>query len=110
MRIRNFNHVSVCVVAALVLTGCSATPPQDADQITWYAVNPGGTLRISLYDLVCNRQIANLRLPSRRETAVTTCVDDNGRAYVRYRPRGYSSRMEGWTYNRIYANQRVYVQ
>ncbi len=99
-----------CAVAVIIIAGCSTALPDDSEQITWYAVNPGGALRINLYDLVCGRQIANLRLSSRRETAVSTCADENGRAYVRYRPRGYSSRMETWTYNRINANQRVYVQ
>ena len=92
------------------MTGCTTTPPDDRETITWIALNPGGALRITLYDMVCSRQVGNLRLSSRRETPVTTCADESGRAYVRYRPRGYSSRMEGWTYNRIRANQRVMMQ
>lgn len=94
----------------LIAASCTSQPQEDAEQITWYAVNPGGALRVTLYDMVCDRQIANLRLSSRRETAVTTCADESGRAYVRYRPRGYASRMENWTYNRIRENQRVYMQ
>ncbi|MEZ5492964.1 MAG: hypothetical protein R3F50_22020 [Gammaproteobacteria bacterium] len=78
--------------------------------ITWYAVNPGGTLRIVLYDLVCDRQCANLRLSSRQETAIETCADAEGVASVRYRPHGYASRVEGWTYNSVRRNQRVYIQ
>ena len=98
------------LVALLFIAGCTSPPPEDVESITWYAVNPGSTLRITLYDMVCSRQVASLRLPSRRETAVTTCADENGQAYVRYRPRGYASRMENWTYNRIRENQRVYMQ
>jgi len=98
------------VTSLCLVSGCTTAPPADVEQITWYAVNPAGTLRVTLYDIVCSRQIANLRLRSRRETAVTTCADESGRAYVRYRPRGYASRMESWTYNRISDNQRVYMQ
>ena len=93
-----------------LVSGCSTAVPDDAKLIGWYAENSGASLRVTLYDIVCNRQIANLRLSSRRETLVTTCADENGRAYVRYRPRGYAGRMESWTYNRIGENQRVYMQ
>ena len=98
------------IACILIVAGCSTPPPENVEQITWYAVNPAASLRITLYDMVCSRQIANLRLAARRETAVTTCADESGRAYVRYRPRGYASRMENWTYNRIRDNQRVYMQ
>jgi len=98
------------ITSLWLVAACTTAPAEDVEQITWYAVNPAGTLRVTLYDMVCGRQIANLRLASRRETEVTTCADENGRAYVRYRPRGYASRMESWTYNRIRENQRVYMQ
>lgn len=78
--------------------------------VTWYAVNPGGTLRIVLYDTVCDRRYGSVRLTRRGETRLSTCADADGHAKVRYRPHGYASRQEGWTYNTIRANQRVYVQ
>ena len=94
----------------LVLSRCAAPVPEGTEIITWYAVNPGGTLRIVLYDLVCGRHYGNLRLSSRQETAIETCADADGVARVRYRPHGYASRVEGWTHNTIRPNQRVYVQ
>jgi hypothetical protein len=63
-----------------------------------------------LYDMVCNRRMGNLRLSGRRETPLSTCADENGRAYVRYRPEGYANRMAGWTYSRPRPSQRIYVQ
>ncbi|MBT8147347.1 MAG: hypothetical protein KJN90_10875 [Gammaproteobacteria bacterium] len=105
-----FLRFSIVVFLAQAIGGCATAIPDDADLITWYAVNTGGTLRVTMYDIVCDQQIANLRLSSRRETAVTSCADENGRAYIRYRARGYASRMGSWTYNRIGDNQRVYIQ
>lgn len=92
------------------VSGCTSSIPDNVEMITWYAVNPAGSLRIVLYDTVCGRRYGSLRLPGRQETAITTCAGEDGRASVRYRPHGYASRVEGWTYNTIRANQRVYMQ
>lgn len=94
----------------LALGRCAAPLPDDREMLTWYAVNPGGTLRIVLYDLACGRHYGNLRLSSRQETAIETCADAAEVARVRYRPHGYASRVEGWTYNTVRSNQRVYIQ
>ncbi len=110
MAIRVWRHRLLVGLGALLLTDCAAPPPADTEMITWYAVNPGSSLRIVLYDVVCNRRIGSLRLSARRETPVTTCAGEDGRADVRYRPHGYATRVQGWTYNKIRPDQRVYMQ
>ena len=107
MQSRKVILVSATLVA---LSGCVAEPPPGTERITWYAINTAGSMRIVLWDLVCERRMGNVRLSGRSETPITTCADESGRAYVRYRPDGYANRAEGWTYNRIRSGQRVLVQ
>ena len=102
---------AILSVCALLLGACAQSNVDEYDQVTWYAVNSEGALQIIIYDLVCDRRMGRVRISGRRETAVTTCADENGRAQFRFRPDSYATRSEGWS-NRenIRPNQRVYIQ
>jgi len=101
---------TMLLAVALSTMSCSTPLPPDAEMVTWYAINSAGSMRIVVYDIVCKRRMGNLRLSGRRETPVTSCADENGRANVRYRPEGYANQVEGWTYVRPRPNQRIFVQ
>ncbi|HJO11306.1 MAG TPA: hypothetical protein QGI39_04615 [Gammaproteobacteria bacterium] len=99
------------VVICVVLQGCAASQAPLYDPVTWYAVISGSRLTIVVYDNVCKRRHGNVRLSGRRETAVTTCGDSEGRANVRYQLEGYMASAGDWVErSRVTQNQRIYVQ